>query len=66
MELSVFFVSMDNNGILELDRVYAQKDLNGMEISAKNLLLVEEGEFITRITNNVYVLTEIIGMDINV
>ena len=57
---------MDNNGILELDRVYAQKDLNGMEISAKNLLLVEEGEFITRITNNVYVLTEIIGMDINV
>ena len=66
MELYVFSVSMGKNGIIELDPACAQKDSNGMEISAKDLLLVEEVEFITKITKYVYVLKEITGMAISV
>ena len=66
MEHSVFSVSMDKNGMRGRNPVFAPKDNNGMETSARNLLLVEEEEFTIETTNNVCAQKEITGMDTNV
>ena len=65
MEVSAFFVLMDNHGIQEQDLADVKKDINGMEIFARNILLVVEGEFSTENMINVYAQTKIIGTELN-